>query len=150
MKKAVRFALSVQFASKLESPSRAQCRRWVRATLQHLNASRDAHLTLRFVDRAEGKRLNLQFRGRDYATNVLTFDYQDPNAVRSDIVICVPVIKSEARQQKKDPRSHFAHMVVHGVLHAHGLDHEKAAEAEAMEAIEREILARFRIADPYR
>jgi probable rRNA maturation factor len=141
-------SLAVQYASSHDAPSRAQCRRWASAACRALGQG-SAELTLRFVDSKEARSLNRSFRRRDYATNVLTFDYQDTDVVHADIVVCVPVIEREARQQKKDLRAHFAHMVVHGVLHAYGLDHEIASEADRMEALERTILAAFRIADPY-
>lgn len=143
-----RLALFVQYQSRHAAPDRAQCRRWVKAALA-LCASQDTQLTLRFVDRHEARALNRDFRARDYATNVLTFDYGSANMVHADIVICVPVIEQEARAQKKAVRAHFAHMVVHGVLHAHGFDHEIARQAEQMESLEGRILARFGIPDPY-
>ncbi len=147
-RRAARLYLSVQYASKRAAPDRAQCRRWVKAAVS-LSPASDSQLTLRFVDRREARGLNRAFRARDYATNVLTFEYGSANMVHADIVICVPVIEREARQQKKDLRAHFAHMVVHGVLHAHGFDHETAREAGTMEALETQILARFGISDPY-
>ena len=114
-------------------------------------------MTLRFVDAREGRRLNRDHRGRDYATNVLTFNLHDEFAggkaralpVISDIVVCVPVIAREAREQRKTFTAHCAHLIVHGVLHAHGYDHETPEQAAVMEAIEVAVLARFRIADPY-
>ena len=141
-------SLSVQYHTKRDAPDRTQCRRWVRAALASC-ASVESQLTLRFVDTREARALNRAFRARDYATNVLTFDYGSANMVHADIVICVPVIEREAAAQKKDVHAHFAHMVVHGVLHAHGFDHEIERQAEQMESLERRILARFRISDPY-
>jgi probable rRNA maturation factor len=151
-----RLALSVQHeAGSGDCPAdRAQLRRWALAALEH-----DAALTLRFVGAREGRALNAQFRGRDYATNVLTFTYDaqgDPPAdsgdgpVQADIVICLPVLVREARAQKKSLREHLAHLVIHGVLHAQGMDHEDEDEAREMEARETALLGRFRIADPYR
>jgi probable rRNA maturation factor len=122
---------------------RSQLRRWVKAALQA-----DAQLTLRLVGRREGRTLNLTWRGKDYATNVLTFAYGG-EPLQADIVLCLPVLKSEARTQRKSLRAHLAHLVVHGVLHAQGHDHETDAEARRMEALETRLLARFRIADPY-
>ena len=119
---------------------RPQLRRWVAAAL-----SSDAELVLRFVGNAEGRELNRQFRGRDKATNVLTFDYEREPLVRADIVICLPVLRAEAAAQSKSERDH----VVHGVLHAHGHDHEDDAEARRMEAMETQLLGRFGIGDPY-
>lgn len=146
-----RLALSIQVdddAGGLPA-DRAQLRRWVRGALE-----RDAMLTLRFVGVAEGRALNEQFRGRDYATNVLTFAYDDPPApgepLSADIVVCMPVVLDEARAQGKTARDHLAHLVVHGTLHAQGHDHEDDDSAQAMESLETAILRRFRIADPYR
>ena len=123
---------------------RPQLRRWVAAAI-----SSDAELVLRFVGNAEGRELNRQFRGRDKATNVLTFDYEREPLVRADIVICLPVLRAEAAAQSKSERDHLAHLVVHGVLHAHGHDHEGDAEARRMEAMETQLLGRFGIGDPY-
>jgi len=125
--------------------SRAQIRRWVAAA-----AEMPCELTLRFVDLDEARRLNAQFRGRDYATNVLTFPYDAPDVAIADIVVCLPVVEREAREQDKPLPTHLAHMIVHGVLHAQGYDHEDDDDAQLMEARERRILARFRIDDPYR
>ena len=125
---------------------RPQLRRWAAAALE-----RDAELVLRLVGEAEGRTLNRQFRSKDRPTNVLTFDYRTEPVVQADIVICMPVVRAEARAQRKPLARHLAHLVVHGVLHAHGHDHEaSAAAAEAMEARETAILARFGIPDPYR
>ena len=128
--------------------SRPQLRRWAAAAIDQ-----DARLTLRFVGMAEGRMLNLQYRGRDYATNVLTFAYEDLHpegeAIEADIVICLPVLAREARARRIALTDHLAHLLVHGVLHACGHDHEQDDEARCMEAQEARILARFRIADPY-
>ncbi|MFT4104006.1 MAG: rRNA maturation RNase YbeY [Burkholderiaceae bacterium] len=124
---------------------RAQIRRWVAAA-----AEMRCELTLRFVGLDEGRQLNARFRGRDYATNVLTFPYDAPDVAIADIVVCLPVVEREAREQDKPLAEHLAHMIVHGVLHAQGYDHEDDDDATLMEARERRILARFRIADPYR
>lgn len=123
---------------------RRQLRRWVAAALD-----RDAELVLRFVGAAEGRDLNRRFRGRDRPTNVLTFDYEREPVTRADVVICLPVVRAEARAQCKRARDHVAHLVVHGVLHAQGLDHQDAAQASLMEARETAILRRFGIGDPY-
>jgi probable rRNA maturation factor len=144
--------LSIQIGARSgECPAdRAQLRRWVRSALLS-----DADLTLRFVGTTESRQLNAQFRGRDYATNVLTFNYSDEvashstAALQADIVICLPVLNREARSQSKAVRDHLAHLVIHGVLHAQGLDHETDEEAIRMESLETAILKRFRIADPY-
>jgi probable rRNA maturation factor len=124
-------------------PSRATLRRWTQMALD-----RDATLVLRFVATGEARRLNRDFRGKDYATNVLTFDYME-EPVRADIVICVPVVRSEARAQQKALRDHLAHLVIHGVLHAQGHDHATQGQARRMEGRERRLLAQLRIADPY-
>lgn len=123
---------------------RRQLRRWVQAAL-----ATDAQLVLRFVGSAEGRALNRQFRGRDRPTNVLTFDYEREPLVQADIVICLPVLRAEAATQGKPERDHLAHLVVHGVLHAQGHDHEDDVEARRMEALETTILRRFGIDDPY-
>jgi probable rRNA maturation factor len=127
--------------------SRPRLRRLVLASLDARTQS--AQITLRLVGQAEGRTLNREFRGKDYATNVLTFDYSSPPDLAADIVICWPVIQKEAKAQKKSVEAHLLHMVVHGLLHACGLDHESDDEAEAMEALEVRILSRFRIANPY-
>lgn len=146
-----RLALSVQVAPGAGAvpADRAQLRRWLLATL-----STDASITLRLVGSREGRALNAAYRGRDHATNVLTFAYDEGlppgSPVHADIVICLPVVVREARAQRKAVRDHLAHLVVHGALHAQGLDHEDDEQARAMQARETEVLARFRIADPYR
>ena len=144
--------LAIQIETAATLPSRAQLRRWVKGALDtQADVVDEATFTLRFVDTREGRALNRAYRGRDYATNVLTFPLDDADRRRAmaDIVVCVPVVAKEARAQRKTLQDHCAHLVVHGVLHATGHDHETAREAEAMEAIERRVLARFRIADPY-
>lgn len=152
-----RLQLSVQYATDGDVPARIRVRRWVGATLAVARTRRpgigDATLVVRFVDVDEGRALNRSYRGKDYATNVLTFPYEaadDARTVEADIVICAPVVASEALAQRKPAATHCAHLVVHGVLHACGYDHEDEDDAEAMEAIERAVLARFRIVDPYR
>jgi probable rRNA maturation factor len=124
-------------------PARATLRRWLLLALPG-----EAEIVLRFVGAREGRRLNRAFRRRDYATNVLTFDY-GAHSVRADIVICVPVVRAEARAQGKSFRAHLAHLVIHGALHAQGHDHVTPQQARAMEALERRLLARLGIADPY-
>ena len=126
--------------------SRARLRRWVGAALQS-----DARITLRFVGTREGRALNLAYRQKDCATNVLTFAYDDASVpCAADIVVCLPVVRQEARRQRKPLDQHLAHLVIHGVLHAQGFEHEDDIEAEAMEALETALLKRFRIGDPYR
>lgn len=135
----------VQYAAECnEAPARPQFRRWVKAALQC-----DAEVVLRLVDEAEGRDLNRQFRGKDYATNVLTFVYDDTQPLAGDIVLCVPMVRQEAQQQHKDLTAHFAHLTVHGVLHLQGYDHIAEAEAAEMERLETAILAKFGYADPY-
>jgi probable rRNA maturation factor len=119
-------------------------RKWVRATDPGA-----AELTVRFVDAAEGRMLNAQYRGKDYATNVLTFPYAREPLLCGDLVLCLPVVLREAAAQGKAPAAHFAHLVVHGMLHLQGYDHENGADARIMESLEREILARLGYPDPY-
>ena len=123
---------------------RRRMRRWVAAALE-----RDAELVLRFVGTVEGRELNRRYRGRDRPTNVLTFAYETEPVIRADIVVCLPVVREEALAQRKQADDHLAHLVVHGVLHAQGHDHDDEQEASRMEAREVAILRRFRIADPY-
>jgi probable rRNA maturation factor len=145
-KKAPELSLAVQYGCADERlPDRSQVRRWAKATLKA-----DVQATVRFVDAREGRALNRDFRGKDYATNVLTFVYEEQPVI-GDLVICLPVVVREAKVQGKPFKAHLAHMVVHGMLHLQGYDHETgAADAARMEARERAILARFGIPDPYR
>lgn len=141
------FSLSVQFASAADAlPSRAQCRRWVAAAL-----ASSAEITLRFADADEARSLNTDYRHKDYVPNVLTFEYGEiaPGWLGGDVVICPEIVAAEAREQGKPLLHHYAHMVVHGVLHLQGYDHLDAADAEIMETRETAILARFKIPDPY-
>ncbi|MHB1299917.1 MAG: rRNA maturation RNase YbeY [Burkholderiales bacterium] len=136
------FSLSVQYASTAESlPTRPRFRKWVGAALQA-----PAKITIRIVDEEEGRNLNRDYRGRDYATNVLTFVYGESEG---DIVICAPVLVKEALEQKKPLESHYAHMTVHGTLHLQGYDHESDGEAAIMESLEAAIMAKLGYADPY-
>jgi len=127
-------------------PARRQIEKWVQSALYA-----DATLTVRFVDEAEGRALNRTYRGKDYATNVLTFAYAEhaDDPVTGDIVLCCPVVEAEAKQQKKALEAHYAHLIVHGVLHAQGYEHEEDGEAEEMEAIETETLQALGFNDPY-
>jgi len=136
--------MRVQRASRAAHvPSDAVLRRWARAAL-----SKEANVTVRYVAQAEGRRLNREFRGKDHATNVLTFAYGHA-PLEGDIVICAPVVAREAREQGKEVRAHHAHLLVHGLLHLQGHEHERDAEAEKMERRERAILRRLGFADPY-
>ncbi len=110
---------------------------------------RPAEVTLRFVGEREGRMLNHRYRGRDYATNVLTFVYDDVASLAGDIVLCAPVVRREARAQHKTLTAHYAHLVIHGMLHLQGYDHERDDDAARMEARERVLLARLRYRDPY-
>jgi len=150
-----RLSLTVQRGdgiAELPAP-RAQLRRWVAASIES-----DAQIVLRFVGEREGKSLNATYRGRDYATNVLTFAYDGDDddesetlreALRADVVICLPVVRREAREQRKPPTAHLAHLVVHGVLHAGGHEHDTPGGAQRMQQRESELLARFRLPDPW-
>jgi probable rRNA maturation factor len=137
-------SLSVQYAAANEGlPTRAQVRRWVRAALEQ-----DAEMTVRFVDAPEGQQLNRDYRGKDYATNVLSFVYET-GPIQGDLVICVPVVAREAQEQGKTPEAHYAHLVVHGTLHLQGYDHENDGDAVVMEARESEIVTKLGYPDPY-
>ena len=111
--------------------------------------SQPAELTVRIVDEAEGRALNADYRGKDYPTNVLTFDYAVEPVVLADLVLCAPVVAQEALSQGRDLRAHYAHLLVHGALHALGWDHEDDAEAADMQALEACILATLGVDDPY-
>ena len=138
--------LSVQYpVGKDQAPTRPQLRRWVRAA-----CARPAEVTVRFVGSEEGRRLNRDYRKKDYATNVLSFPYESGDRVCGDLVLCLPVVESESREQGKSPEAHFAHLIVHGMLHLQGYDHETSHDdAEHMEALERGILNALGYPDPY-
>ena len=123
---------------------RHRVRRWVRAALEW-----PAEITVRVVDEAEARALNREFRGKDYATNVLTFDYQHQPQVVADLVLCAPVIEREAAELGLSSEERLAHLVVHGTLHAQGWDHETAAEARRMEARESQLLVALGFGDPW-
>lgn len=139
-------SLSLQFADPRHRAllPRHKVLRWMRAALEM-----PGEIAVRIVDADEGRRLNYEFRGKDYATNVLTFDYAQEPVVGADLVICAEVVEREAREAGLDLAAHYAHMLVHGVLHAQGYDHEEDDEAELMEARESEILLGLGFADPY-
>ena len=144
-----KLSLTVQFAdaSLADVVTRPLLRRWVQAALLA-----PAELTLRFVATAEGRALNRDYRHKDYATNVLTFPYPDDDdsePTRADIVFCSDVLVQEALEQRKSILAHAAHLVVHGVLHAQGYDHEDDADSAEMEALEVEILAGLGLDNPY-
>ena len=139
-----KLALAVQYASTSPTlPTRAQLRKWVLAALRE-----NAEITLRIVDAAEGQALNRDYRGKDYATNVLTFPLHD-EPLMGDIVLCAPIVAKEAAEQGKTIEAHTAHLVVHGVLHLQGYDHENDDDATEMEALETQIVIDLGYADPY-
>ena len=142
-------SLAVQYASSEPAlPTRPRLRRWVsRAVDATITGS--VQVTLRLVDAEEGRALNRQFRHKDYATNVLSFPYSPPPQVAGDLLLCVPVVLAEARQQGKAVDAHFAHLVVHGMLHLQGYDHDSGADAARMEGRESAILAQLGYPDPY-
>ena len=144
---------AVEGADRDNAPKKHQVRRWAQAALLH-----HVEVTVRMVGEAEGRALNKNYRGKDYATNVLTFAYggkknekghggREP--VIGDLVLCVPVVVREANEQGRALDAHFAHLVVHGMLHLQGFDHKKKADATVMEAREREVLSALGYADPY-
>ncbi|HUW26616.1 MAG TPA: rRNA maturation RNase YbeY [Gallionella sp.] len=166
-------SLTVQYASAAQNlPTRAQLRRWIKAALQ-----RDARMTLRIVDEAEGRELNRSYRNKDYATNVLTFVYDDEEptpqpslsggltgsslsrggreglgrlgGVVGDVVICAPVVEKEARTQCQELTAHYAHLAIHAALHLQGYNHENEADAAGMEALETQLMLKLRYPDPY-
>jgi probable rRNA maturation factor len=118
--------------------------RWIRHAL-----ATDAEITVRIVDAEEGQALNRDFRKKDYATNVLTFDYTQEPLVTADLVLCAPVVAKEAKEQGKTLQAHYAHLIVHGTLHAQGWDHELDEDAQVMELRETEIMARLGFENPY-
>ncbi len=140
-------SLSLQFADPRHRAhlQRHKVARWVRAALEA-----PAEITVRIVDAEEGQTLNRDFRQKDYATNVLTFDYSHEPVVIADLVLCAPVVEAEAQAQGVTLEAHYAHLLVHGSLHAQGYDHEEEDEAVAMEAEESRVLATLGFADPYR
>ena len=145
-----RLNLSVQYACNKEGlPLRAQIRAWVRAALD-VDGARGGQITVRLVDAEEGLQLNRDYRGKDYATNVLSFPYDVEPVVCGDLVLCVPVVAREAAEQGKSLEAHYAHLIVHGLLHLQGYDHEAGErEARQMEDRERTVLAALGFTDPY-
>lgn len=128
-----------------EVVSSTSIKKWVKATTKC-----NGLLTLRFVNAAEGKKLNQAFRKKDYATNVLTFPYElSKNTLVADIIFCLPVVQKEAKEQGKTLKAHLAHLIVHGCLHAQGYDHELDKDAKKMESLEIQILQKLGFANPY-
>jgi probable rRNA maturation factor len=144
-------SLSLQFGILKDAPahrtalSRDRAHRWIVQALE-----RDAEITVRIVDEAEGRALNRQYRGKDHATNVLTFDYARAPVVIADLVLCAPVVAREARMLRKPLAEHYAHLLIHGTLHAQGWDHETCeSDAEAMETLESLLMLALGWPDPY-
>jgi probable rRNA maturation factor len=137
--------LTTQFAStQNELPSKSMFKKWAKAALRV-----ETEAVIRIVDEHEARALNSQYRGKDYATNVLTFPITEEPHLMGDIVICAPVVVAEAAEQNKSIEAHFAHLTVHGMLHLSGFDHETEPQAELMEALEVQILAKLGYANPY-
>jgi probable rRNA maturation factor len=140
-----KLAATIQYASVADSlPSASQFRKWAKAALRV-----DTEVTIRIVDAEEGQLLNNTYRGKDYATNVLTFPLTEEPHLMGDIIICAPVVAAEAKSQQKSLEAHYAHLTVHGILHLHGYDHETDAQAELMEGLETAIVTKLGYASPY-
>jgi len=139
--------LSLQFADPTHRAllPRHKVVRWVRAAL-----ACPGEITVRIVGAEEGRALNRDYRDKDYATNVLTFDYQHQPVVMADLILCAPVVAQEAKDQHIDVAAHYAHLLVHGTLHAQGYDHEVEADALVMESRESELMLALGFADPYK
>ncbi len=154
-----KLTMTVQYGARARGlPTRAQLRRWAHAALHDSRAApgrkarvveRDVRVTVRIVGGSEGRALNRSFRGRDYATNVLSFRMRDRPALEGDLALCAPVIAREARAQGKRLAAHYAHLVVHGVLHLQGHDHDTRREARRMERRESRIVTALGFPDPY-
>jgi len=142
---APRVSLAVQYAvARARLPAPATLRRWAGAAVEY-----EARVTLRFVGRREGQALNARYRGKRHATNVLAFVYDESPRIEGDVVLCAPVLREEARAQGKPLADHCAHLVVHGMLHLQGYDHDTDRAARTMEARESAILAALGVPDPY-
>jgi probable rRNA maturation factor len=146
-----KLTIDIQYASPAieaaisKAASATLIKKWVKAATGHSGL-----LTLRFVNTAEGQKLNFAFRKRDYATNVLTFPYElSKNSLSADLIFCLPVIQKEVKEQKKSLKAHLAHLIVHGCLHAQAYDHEIKKEADKMEALEIKILHQLGFTNPY-
>ncbi|MGK9066654.1 rRNA maturation RNase YbeY [Stutzerimonas chloritidismutans] len=149
--------LDLQRATASDAPDEQAFRRWCELALRQRSA--DSELTIRLVDEAEGRKLNRDYRGKDYATNVLSFPADVPDGpdgeplldipLLGDLVICAAVVEREAAEQGKALEAHWAHLVIHGCLHLLGYDHQEDVEAEEMESLERQLLAELGHPDPY-
>jgi probable rRNA maturation factor len=150
MKKTPTSTITIQHASQIANiPNDRALHKWISAAINAL--TKPVELTLRIVNAAEARNLNSAFRGKDYATNVLTFVYSEPKAkvLHGDIVLCAQVLAREAREQGKPINAHYAHLIVHGVLHLAGFDHEAEKDAKKMEALETKIVMRLGFLHPY-
>jgi probable rRNA maturation factor len=137
--------MDVQLASEIKGlPSLSQFKRWARKALRT-----DAQIALRITDEEEARAFNSEYRGKDYATNVLTFPLTESPFIIADILICAPVVAIEAAEQGKSLEAHFAHLTIHAILHAHGYDHEKESPAALMESIESQTMISLGYPDPY-
>lgn len=137
--------MEIQYASDMTPlPTATDFKKWARSALRV-----DSEIALRIVDEAEGRSLNHAYRGRDYATNVLTFPLAEEPHLMGDIILCAPVVAAEAAAQDKPLHAHYAHLTVHGVLHLHGYDHETEPQAELMESLETAIVTKLGYANPY-
>ncbi len=143
LKLMVQYAMNNEKAAE-EVPTKLQFRKWARTSLM-----RDAEIVLRLVDETEGRTLNRNFCKKDYATNVLTFVYDDGPPLSGDIVLCAPIVAKEAKQQHKNITAHYAHLTIHGILHLQGWNHENELEAIAMERLETVIVTKLGYDDPY-
>jgi probable rRNA maturation factor len=140
-----KLSITTQYASQQTNlPTQNQFRKWAKAAIRV-----DTEVTIRLVDEAEGRALNKTYRGKDYATNVLTFPLTEEPHLMGDIIICAPVVAAEALAQNKPLEAHYAHLTVHGILHLHGYDHEIEAQAELMEGLETAIVSKLGYANPY-
>lgn len=136
---------SIQYATNAaDVPNRSQFSKWAKAALRV-----DTEVTIRIVDEDEARILNSTYRGKNYATNVLTFPISEEPHLMGDVIICAPIVEAEAKAQNKPLEAHYAHLTVHSILHLHGYDHETEAQAELMEGLEISILAKLGYANPY-
>lgn len=138
------FATIQNVSTQTPLPTASQFRLWAKAALRV-----DTEVAIRLVDEAEGRVLNREYRGKDYATNVLTFPLTETPHLIGDIIICAPVVADEAQMQNKSLMAHYAHLTIHGILHLHGYDHETETQAELMESIETAIITKLGYPSPY-